>query len=149
MTGPPPASIAGLREDYRHCFGCGPDNPTGLHLDGFVFAEDGTVRVRFTPRPDHQGFDDVLHGGIVATALDEILAWTAILREGVLVFTAKLELRYRRPARTSVPFTLVGRVDERRGRRLLMSATMSDDEGTVAEAHGLFLVNDVIETAPD
>ena len=57
-------------------------------LDGFEVVDD-TVVAEFTPRPDYQGFGGVLHGGVLATALDEILAWSAILIAGSPAVTAK------------------------------------------------------------
>jgi len=134
-----PDRIATVRRDYRHCFGCGPDNPLGLQLDGFHQEADRVVAV-FTPRPEYRGFSSVLHGGVVATALDEILAWTAILLEGVMVMTGTLNLKYRSPAPTDADLRLEGRLLERRGRRLRMQGTMSDQGTTIAEAEGLFLV---------
>jgi acyl-coenzyme A thioesterase PaaI-like protein len=131
--------IAAVRRDYRHCFGCGVDNPLGLRLDGFV-REGDAVRTTFTPRPEYRGFSDILHGGVVATALDETLAWTAILIEGVMVMTGTLNLRYRSPATADTTFGLEGRLLERRGRRLRMEGTMSAGDAIVAEAEGLFLV---------
>ena len=133
------AHVERLRERYGNCFGCGRDNPLGLQLDGFT-RRDGGVEAPFTPRPGYAGFDDMLHGGVVATALDEISAWAAMLDHGVLVFTAKLEIRYRRQASASSSFTVRGQVTERRGRRLVVAASMIDGNSTVAESQGLFLV---------
>ncbi|MDJ0924966.1 MAG: PaaI family thioesterase, partial [Acidimicrobiia bacterium] len=75
-----PDRIAAVRSEYDHCFGCGQSNPIGLGLTDFHSSE-GVVSARFTPRSDYHGFSDLLHGGIVATALDEIMAWSAILVE--------------------------------------------------------------------
>ncbi|MDH3731120.1 MAG: hypothetical protein OES13_08365, partial [Acidimicrobiia bacterium] len=86
-----PSQIAALRRDYDHCFACGQANPIGLGLDGFRVVDDEVV-VDWTPRPEYRGFDATLHGGIVATALDEVLAWAAIYFEGVLAVTATLDL---------------------------------------------------------
>ncbi len=132
--------IERLKGGDEGCFGCGAENPIGLGLDDFAPTDDGKVVATFRPRPDHRGFDGVLHGGIVATALDETLAWTAMLHEGVPVLTAKLELKYRRPAPMDEVLSLEGTLLERRGSRLVMSARMTSSEGVVAEAHGLFLV---------
>lgn len=134
----PASPIDVVRERYDHCFGCGRANPIGLHLDGFE-RSDTKVRARFSPRPDYRGFSDVLHGGIVAAALDEILAWTAVLVEGVMVMTAKLDLRYRKPARATGEFLVEGELNERRGRRLMLSGRLLDGDVVVAEATGLFL----------
>lgn len=131
--------IATLRERYDHCFGCGAANPIGLQLDGF--AVDGTsVTAVFEPRSEYAGFVDTLHGGIVATALDEASAWAAMITKDVLVFTAKLDIRYRSVAVASHRFSLWGSVLERRGRRLTIDARMTDRDTVVAESQGLFIV---------
>ena len=131
--------IETIRADYAHCFGCGSENPVGLGLTGFV-NEGGAITAEFVPRTDYHGFNDVLHGGIVATALDEIMAWTAILLEGVMVMTGTLELRYRKPAAVDTCYKLEGRLEERRGRRLRLAGRVLEGPTAVAEAWGLFLV---------
>lgn len=138
-----PDQIAAIRAEYDHCFGCGTGNPIGLQLDGF--SRDGSkVTAAFTPRVDYHGFSDLLHGGIVAAALDEIMAWTAILVAEVMVMTGTLELRYRKPAKVETTFGLEGELLDRRGRRLQLKGRMIDQPRTdhplvVAEASGLFL----------
>lgn len=136
-----------LRERYARCFGCGPENPIGLALQGF--RRDGeTVSASFRPRPEYAGFDDTLHGGVIATALDEASAWAALEVHEVLVFTARLDIRYRRPARASSDYRVAGTVTERRGRRLLIDARLDDSDGSVATSSGLFVVADDMGTAP-
>ena len=133
------------KADYETCFGCGDRNPIGIHIGGFERIEGGYA-ASFSPLPDHRGFDGVLHGGIVATALDEMLAWTATLEEDVFVFTGKLELRFRTPAPPDGSYRLHGFLDERRGRRLLLHGDCRTHSGEiVAEASGLYLVAEVAE----
>ncbi len=134
-----PEEIAAIRADYAHCFGCGPDNPIGLGLTDFT-RHGPIVSAAFLPRPDYHGFADMLHGGIVATALDEIMAWSAILVEEVMVVTGTLELRFRKPAAVDRRYLLEGQVEERRSRRLRIAGRMLDRGTSVAEASGLFLV---------
>lgn len=141
------ARIATIRGEYDHCFGCGANNPIGLNLSGFE-RSNNTVRASFDPRVDFHGFADLLHGGIVATALDEIMAWTAILVEEVMVMTGKLDLRYRKPARVDTSFVLEGEIVERSGRRLQIRAKMLDGDVVVAEASGLFLAIEDLAEAP-
>lgn len=133
-----PDRIAAIRGEYDHCFGCGTANPIGLNVTGFE-RFDNSVRACFSPRVDHHGFSDLLHGGIVATALDEIMAWTAILVEEVMVMTGKLDLRYRKPAKVGSSFVLEGTILERSGRRLTIKSEMRDGKIIVAQASGLFL----------
>ncbi len=78
----------------RMCFVCGRDNPIGLRL---TFETDGQcVVTEFTPRPEHQGYPGVLHGGIASALLDEVLGRTAIAY-GRFMMTAQMEVRYRVP----------------------------------------------------
>ncbi len=147
MTGPPPAAaVEALRADYAHCFACGRENPMGLRLDGFA-RDGGDVVAGFRPRPEYAGFHGLLHGGIVATALDEIMAWAGIMTAGVFSLTGTMELRFRRPAEVDVEYELRGRVDERRGRRLLLSGEMIAAGKVVAQGSGLYLVREEL-TAP-
>lgn len=131
--------INALRSYYDSCFGCGTNNGVGLQLDGFEL-EEGIVSVAFNPRTDYIGFKDTLHGGIIATALDEVSAWSAMLHESVLVYTATLDIRYRKPAMVGSSFTLTGIVEERRGRRLTIAARLHGDDGVLAESKGVFIV---------
>lgn len=121
------------------CFACGRANPKGLGIDGFDLA-DGIVTATFSPAPDHRGLAGRLHGGLTATALDEIMVWAGILVEGVLSVTGTMEVRYRSPVPADGRLGLAGRVDERRGRRLRLAGTVSEDGRVVAEASGLYLV---------
>ncbi|MGI9642253.1 MAG: PaaI family thioesterase [Acidimicrobiia bacterium] len=128
-----------LRDRYDTCFGCGSANPIGLHLDGFTVEGDDVI-APFSPRVDFTGFEGTLHGGIVATALDEISAWSAMFTHGVLVFTAKLDIRYRSQAGSDDQFEMRGTVIERRGRRLTIEGQMNRSGSVVAESSGLFIV---------
>ena len=136
--------IQHLRSAYSRCFGCGTQNPIGLHLDRFAETPDG-IEAPFTPGSNFNGFHGVVHGGVIATALDEISAWSAIVSEGVFVFTAKLDIRYRAEARIGHAFVLSGTVTQRRGRRLLIDAEMRSGETITAQSSGLFVVADTVD----
>ncbi len=135
------ALVDRVRRQYDdECFACGRDNPLGLHLDDFA-RQDDTVTASFTPRAEYRGTEGVLHGGVAAAALDELLVWAGILTHGVMSVTGTLDLRFRRPATMGQAFQVRARVDERRGRRLLASGEMIDAaEREVVTASGLFLV---------
>ena len=123
------------------CFACGMRNPIGLQINDF--AIDGhDVTARFDARRDLQGTVGSLHGGIAATALDEILAWAGILVEGVLCVTATLDLKYRRPLANAGHYLLRGRVDDRSGRRLRLSGELEDDGRAAVTATGVYLVSE-------
>ena len=88
--------VARVKAQYPGCFGCGRANARGHQLDGFE-TDGERIRAPFSARPEYCGFDGIPHGGIVATALDEILGWTATVVEGEMAVTAKLEIRYLEP----------------------------------------------------
>jgi len=135
------ALVDAVRRHYDDgCFACGRENPIGLHLDDFSLS-DSRVTARFTPRPEYRGAGKTLHGGIAATALDEILVWAGILTEDVLTVTGTMELRFRRPVRVDEPITVSARVDSRSGRRLEVSGALEVGDETRVEAAGLYLVS--------
>lgn len=141
MTPELAARIEKVRLEFGDlCFACGRKNDVGLHLDDYTW--DGhTVTGSFEPRDDYRGAGDVLHGGIAATAIDEISVWAGILAEGVLTVTGRLELRYRSPLTVHDTITASATVDERRGRRLVISAALRTGERLAVESNGLFLVS--------
>jgi acyl-coenzyme A thioesterase PaaI-like protein len=106
---------------YGHaCFACGRDNPIGMHLE-LLGVTAGWVEATFTPRPDFRGAPDVVHGGVTAAALDEIMVWAGIVMENVMTVTGRLDLRYRRPIHLGEAVLARGTVESRSGRRLAMT----------------------------
>lgn len=103
------------RAFYAGCFACGPENPEGLDLEFTV--SDGRAWALFQPRPVHQGWPRALHGGLVATLLDEAAAHVAYAR-GERAATVRLALRFRRPAPLDQPLRVEARL-VRATRRLL------------------------------
>lgn len=141
-----PEDIAGLVDRVRRhyddgCFACGRKNPIGLRLDRFSLI-DTTVEAWFEPRPDHRGFVGSLHGGIAATALDEILAWAGILTLGLMSVTATLDIRYRSPLTIDDRYCVRGRVDDASGRRLRVSGELIAEARIAVTARGLYIATD-------
>jgi acyl-coenzyme A thioesterase PaaI-like protein len=124
-----------LREHY--CFGCGRHNPIGFHL---VFEREGDgVVARYAPRPEDQGFPDVMHGGLLSLLLDEAMGW-AMYADSVFAVTAKMEVRFRRAVGLDDPITARARIIRQRGRRIEVEAALTDDAGAVlVEATALFM----------
>jgi uncharacterized protein (TIGR00369 family) len=89
------------RSGVDRCFGCGQANEHGLQLR-FERYDDGTIEVRHRTAPHHCGLDTVVHGGIQATVLDEVMGIAAQLAlpadaSDLACVTAEMHLRYRRP----------------------------------------------------
>ena len=118
--------------DDRMCFVCGQRNPVGLKLT-FEFDGDRYV-TSFTPKPEHQGYSGVTHGGIISTVLDEVMARLLCVK-GYQAPTAELTVRLKRPARTGQELTFVGWIVGQRGRVIDCAAEARDASGElVAEA---------------
>ncbi|MEZ4504163.1 MAG: PaaI family thioesterase [Dehalococcoidia bacterium] len=124
-----------LRDHY--CFGCGHQNPIGLHL---TFERDGhEVVARYEPRPEDQGFPGMMHGGLVAVLLDEAMGW-AMYIDRIFAVTAKMETRYRRSATLDVPLEARARLVRASGRRLTVEGRVRTADGVdIAEASALFV----------
>lgn len=115
---------------YRWCVGCGPDHPTGLHLE--VRAGEGlAVHGRFAVGEHHQGAPGLAHGGVLATALDEVLGSLNWLL-GDPVVTGRLEVAYLRPVPVGTVLSIDARVDEIDGRKVRASAVGAVEDGTAA-----------------
>jgi acyl-coenzyme A thioesterase PaaI-like protein len=101
--------------------------------------DDGSVVGEATMRPLHEGPPAVVHGGWVATLLDQLLGH-ANAAAGVGGFTAELTVRYRRPTPYGVPLTVRARTDGIDGRQVRASGEIVADGVVTAEASGLFLM---------
>lgn len=83
-----------LVDDHR-CFACGMENPDGLRLEWKV--EGLATSTQFTPEAKYQGWKGILHGGIIATLLDEAMTRLAWITYGGAL-TAEITVRYVAPA---------------------------------------------------
>ncbi|MEZ5564161.1 MAG: PaaI family thioesterase [Gammaproteobacteria bacterium] len=129
-----------MRPDANRCFVCGPANPVGLRLQFSIDAYD-VCRSEFTPGPDHGGYDQLTHGGIVYSALDDVMANWMFLK-GVRAHTARCAIRYRQPLAIGTPVLLEGRLVRRKGKLAFLEGRMlkADDGSVVAEAEATFMV---------
>lgn len=128
-----------MLKDEDWCFACGQSNPYGLRLKDFKF--DGKFySVQWTPSRHHQGWADIVHGGLVATLLDEVM--TRILwDQGYHVATAELSVRYHRTA--PMGEQLLARSWVVAGRRRYFEAAaevLLADGSVVASAEAKFLI---------
>lgn len=78
------------------CFGCAPHNPIGLKLE--FYEQEETVSCQWQPDTVYQGWNDVLHGGIQATLMDEISSWFVFVKLKKCAVTAQMEVKLKKPA---------------------------------------------------
>jgi uncharacterized protein (TIGR00369 family) len=122
----------------NRCFGCGQANPTGLHLE-FLLAEDSSVVCLASVPDTFEGPPGYLHGGIIATLLDEAMS-KSVRARGFTAMTRHMEVDYLRPVPSSTPIRLEGHVTRNEGRKHWTEARILDAERTVlAIGKGLFI----------
>ncbi len=125
-------------ENDQMCFVCGKRNGNGLQLDFELIGED-RIRTEFTPPKRFQGWKDILHGGIIATILDEVMVNAAYLRK-IMAVSAKLEIKLRKPAPIGERLIFYGQILKQGAKTLDVKAWAEQENGTVvAEAIGLLM----------
>jgi uncharacterized protein (TIGR00369 family) len=123
---------------YRGCFVCGQDNAIGLNL---TFLSDGEA-AHTVWRPDrrHEGYKGIVHGGLMAAVLDEVMI-KAVLARDIRCVTASMEVRYKAPAEVGDELVFEGKVSEVKGRIILTTGTARNSKGVLlAEATGKYVV---------
>jgi acyl-coenzyme A thioesterase PaaI-like protein len=125
----------------HRCFACGSLNRDGLGLVIHVEAQRAWIETRLDPR--FQGWDGIAHGGIVATILDEVMAWS-LAAEDTWGVTARMAIHFRRPVPLDSPIRADGWIVRSR-RRLQDTAARLVDVTTgveLATATGLYVSAD-------
>lgn len=122
--------------DDRVCFVCGEKNPFGLKLRIQTDAERGESWVDVTFPEHFQGWSKIVHGGFLATVLDEAMIYAAKAK-GLICVTGELTVRFVKPVATGVVYKLKGRFVEDKGRIVLAESELRDSDGLeVARATG-------------
>ena len=115
--------------EERGCFGCGADNPYGLHME---FASDGGKVVSRLTVPGHLcGWDNIIHGGIVATIHDEMMSWTAIQLLRKMILTKSVTVDFLKPLFTGRELEARARIhSEVSPREAIVESSIFDAAGT-------------------
>lgn len=117
-------------ENYGKCFVCGENNPGGLRLSFEIDKEKQTLRATFIGDPVFQGWDGIVHGGIISTLLDEAMAKLSC-ELGYNTVTATLEIRFKNPAPILEPLHIYGEITEVNKRLVKAKAHVVKEDGTV------------------
>jgi acyl-coenzyme A thioesterase PaaI-like protein len=119
------------------CFACGQENPIGLRLQ-FRFDGDDYVTA-FEVRPEYQGWAGIVHGGLLATVLDEVMA-RLLWEKQINAITGRLEVRFHKPVRIGERLEIRGRVTRHRPPGVETTAeAITADGSIVAEAKAMSL----------
>lgn len=97
-------------QSFDHCFVCGSRNEAGLQLD--VVSGDGEARAEFQPDARWEGYQGVVHGGVLSAVFDDLMfhAIYSVIKQ--LAVTASLEVCFRLPARIGTRLYCHARVAE-------------------------------------
>ncbi len=126
-----------LRDNQR-CYVCGKQNPAGLAVDFEINAEARSIRAIFIPSDVHQGYEGIIHGGILSALLDEAMAKLAFSL-GIPAVTAEMTVKFKSPAAPGEELNVSGRITEETKRLILAEAKIVRGPVVIAEAKGKLL----------
>ena len=116
------------------CFACGRENPLGLQLEWFNNYDENQVEASFTLSDHYCSYPGVVHGGIVATILDETSSRAVLLCNDFtrLMVTLKMEVVYKKITPTQTPLKAVGHVIKNGTTRAQVEGEIRLPDGTVS-----------------
>jgi acyl-coenzyme A thioesterase PaaI-like protein len=126
-------------EPATMCFACGVDNPIGLRID--FTLQDEAVTAQFTPNENHVGYENTVHGGIIYSALDDVMANCLYLQD-IKAHTARCEIRYRKALQVGQTIKLKGWIETRKRRLVVLKgeARLADGDMLVADCEASFML---------
>jgi acyl-coenzyme A thioesterase PaaI-like protein len=145
-------------DHLAHCYGCGRLNEHGLHIRSY-WDGDESVAV-FTPYPYHTAIPGYVYGGLIASLIDCHSTGTASAaayrEEGremgtdptLRFVTASLHVEYLRPTPLGVQLTLRGKIKEIKGRKVIVTVTLSA-QGTVCAKGEVVAVKMPVHMMPE
>jgi uncharacterized protein (TIGR00369 family) len=145
--------VTGAQNITSLCFVCGKNNSIGLHAH-FYNLDDGGICAEFTPREEHQSYPGRVHGGILASLLDEAIG-RAMQNDHPEIWgvTVELQLKYRKPVPIDVPVKMLAHITKYSTRIFEGEGQIILEDGTVAvEAFGRYVclpVDKISETELD
>ena len=138
-----PRSVQEIAWPDGICFGCGPRNDKGLHIQSYVDGDD--LVCDWHPEPHHQAFPGILNGGIIGSLLDchsNAAAWWVLCEKGASpgqTVTAEYTVRLAAPTPVDRPLRIVARVVETSGRKARVEARIEADGKVTATCEGTFV----------
>lgn len=132
-----------------YCFVCGRSNPRGLYMTFYDNGENEVIS-DYTVADVYQGYPGVVHGGIVAAMLDEVVGRVSMIGDPHhFMMSVKLEVKYRHPVPTETPLRVVGRIVRLRGRLGKAVGEIWLPDGTLVAESALTLADLPAELLPD
>ncbi len=115
-------------EYYGYCWICGEKNPRGLQLKFSLDKSAKSIQTSFIPTETYQGYDGIVHGGILSALLDEAMAKLAF-ELGYNAVTAMLNVRFKNPAKVGERLAVRGEITGINRKLVVAKATIHGEEG--------------------
>lgn len=115
------------------CFACGADNPIGLHAQFEIDSAVGTASCHLVLDERFAGWHRVVHGGILATLLDETAIY-ACRGRGEQFVTASINVRYRKPVPVDSLVEVTAGIMDARRKLFRVQARLEVDGSLMADA---------------
>jgi uncharacterized protein (TIGR00369 family) len=125
-------------KDNDYCYVCGKKNPEGLAMDFKIDSEKKSITGRFTPQKKHQGYEGIIHGGILSALLDEAMVKLAFSL-GIPAVTAEMTIKFKSPAAPGEALVVTGSITEETRRLIQATARIERGPVVIAEATGKLL----------
>lgn len=143
LARPAPAVAEGQAYELlpHNCFACGTLNEHGLGLQ--IHVEPGRAWTELELQPRFEGWEGIVHGGILCTILDEVMAWSLVAEDNWGV-TARMSVDFRKPVTVGSRLRADGWVTRSRRRLVETEARIIDPTSGVelATATGVYLAAD-------
>lgn len=123
--------------EHRNCLFCGDLHPNSLGLH-FVPQGDGSVRATFQSYDELQGYDGILHGGIIASLLDSAMT-NCLLLQGIKAVTADLRIRYKNLVSCGARLEVKARLVKRYSPLYRLQAELTYEGLVMAHAEARFM----------
>jgi len=121
----------------KECFACGTENSHGLHMP--FYADDKYLWSEIELRDCYKGWDQVIHGGVLSTILDEIMGWAAIYITKNIILTKSMSISYHEKVSTNSRIRAFAWIEEIRRNEITLKSELYNDNGVLCtSANGLY-----------
>ncbi len=121
--------------DNNQCYVCGKENPAGLGVNFKINKEQRAISAKFTPTDDHQGYEGIVHGGILSALLDEAMGKLTVSL-GIPAVTAEMTVTFKTPAAPGEELFVSGRLTQETNKLIQARAKIERGQVVIAEATG-------------
>jgi len=124
----------------RSCFVCGEENDQGLNARSYIVGD--SIELPFKAPQNFAGWRKVVHGGLVATVLDEVMTWAAIVGSRKPCFSAEFKVRLLNPLPPETQCVARARMTVNKRRIFLVESTLTgkNEKEVFAKAEGRYMI---------